>query len=274
MGTLLFQANPLVISNAVSDFSIGGYICHMIMDAEGYEDIIPVFYDNMNGRMVLHVPYNMGVLIRPEPEVSDTPPFDADDMGDYDYVSGGTLSTELGMWLLLRDKQTRDLVLFRFNIDVPDTWEPFATIRAISKTVITSAIAPNIAGADHFIINQKKASLNCMYVSGNKVYSLNVSMVDGSNRMAEIELVAPSNMTITGADYFTATLPAPTPDDPEATKSSEQIRLSVQDNLLSSKKGGVIYYEIVTIGGLRVVEYFRKVGGFCDRIIDISEKEG
>lgn len=273
MGTLLFQANPLVISNATSDFSIGGYICHTVVDADDYEDTVPVFYDNMNGRVVIHIPWNMGVLIRPEPGLSGTSPFDADNIGDYDYVSGGTLSTELGMWLLLRDRQTRDLVMFRFNVDIPDTWEPYATITPISKTVITSAIAPNIANANHFIINGKKQSPNCMYVSNNKVYSMNVSMVDGSNRMAEMELVAPSNMTITGAKYFTATLPDPTPDDPEATKACEQIRLCVQDNSLSSKKGGVIFYEITTTGGLKLVEYSRKVGGFCDKIISISEKE-
>lgn len=274
-GTIFFEGNPLVVSNMVSDFSIDGSICHTTVitdeDGESEDYVFPVFYDGMNGRVVLHVPYNMGVLIRPEPEGSQA--FDVDNIGNYDYVSGGTISAELGMWLLLRDKQTRDLVMFRFNINLPDQDEPYATVKAISKTVITSAIAPNITGATHFIVNPKKQSPNCMYVSNNKVYSMNVSMVDGSNRMAEMELVAPINMTITGAKYFTATLPDPTPDDPEATKACEQIRLCVQDNSLSSKKGGVIFYEITTTGGLKLVEYSRKVGGFCDKIISISEKE-
>lgn len=263
MNTLLFQASPLVVSNTASDYSIGGYLC---------QGNIPVFYDDMNGRIVAHIPYNMGILIRANAELSSTTPFDADNMGQYDYVSGGALNLESDMWLLLRDKQNGELVMFKFKMEVPNPSEPSMTITPISKTVITSAIAPNIANAEHFILNNKKVTTNCMYVSNNKIYSVNVSMIGDNERMVELELAAPANMTITGCEYYSATVPAPTAEKPDATRVSEQIRLYVKDNSLSSKNGGVIYYEITTTGGLQAKEYLRKVGGFCDKIIDISEK--
>lgn len=51
------------------------------------------------------------------------------------------------------------------------------------------------------------------------------------------------------------------------------IRLGVRkSDYTSTKKGGIIYTEASSVGGLNLVESSRKLG-FCDKVIDIEEKE-
>lgn len=57
------------------------------------------------------------------------------------------------------------------------------------------------------------------------------------------------------------------------TKNKDYIRVMVKDSSLSELQGGYITYRIETSGGFGLVEVDRKIGGYCDKVISIANKD-
>lgn len=265
MGVFEFQSSPLVVSNSTKDFSIQNFV---------YKEHQPIVYDDMNGRLLAHAPWNKGTLIRINESMSSKEPFDGDNLGNYSMESSGQLSVN-NYWMLMKDKNTNERVVFKYILEKRAVdRDVFLAFTPLSKTVISSSIAPNLKDAT-IIFAHSNISKTCLYIANNKIYNMNIDMINqGSSALAEVELASLSgNINITGGEYYTLTTPDPTPENPNATKITEQIRLFVQDNNLTSAKGGLIYYELTTGAGLGAKEVYRKIGGFCDRVVDIVEKD-
>lgn len=265
MGVFEFESSPMVVSNSTKDFTIQNFI---------HKAHQPIVYDDMNGRILAHAPWNKGTLIRINQSLSSNTPFDGDNLGNYSLEASGQLYAN-NYWMLMKDKETNERVVFKFILEQRAVGrDVFLAFTPLSKTIITSSIAPNLNDRKVIFAHSKIPRI-CLYVANNKIYNMNIDMINqGSTALAEIELASiNSNINITGGEYYTATIPAPTPENPNATRISEQIRLFVQDNSLSTAKGGIIYYELTTTAGLTITEIYRKIGGFCDKVIDIEEKD-
>ena len=55
------------------------------------------------------------------------------------------------------------------------------------------------------------------------------------------------------------------------TRQSAQLRICIRDNNQTGLKGGVIFYEVSSQGGIHADYLFDKTG-FCDTVVDIDEK--
>ena len=138
---------------------------------------------------------------------------------------------------------------------------------------ITSTMAPNISTAINFSQHSTYKNL-LFYATSQGLYSLNVaSVLSNSSTIMEATIVnaAQDNMTVTGFEFATVKIPDATPENPTQTKNMEQARLFVLDNNLATRKGGYCLYELTSTGGLQASLY-KKLTGFCDRVIDIDEK--
>ncbi len=265
MNQLEFQSASLTVYGKPSDYTVGGII---------HKENQPILYDDLNGRLITHHPWNMGSLLLANPATAINTFFDSRDIGDFDYKCSGLFSGT-NYWMILQERTTKEFYLFKFSLvkgSNPDRTYVI-TFTSTAKILLTSEHAANLTTNAVFIPNTNIAGM-AFYILNGKIYALNVANVtSGSNANAEAMLVdLGANITVNKMEFTVATVPAPTESNPNATRSANQIRVLLQDNSLSSLKGGLVYYEITTIGGIKATEVFRKIGGFCDKVIDIDEK--
>ena len=260
--TPYFEADPLVISGLSGDFKIQGFV----MDLEN-----PILYDEMNGKIVAHAPWNRGTLIRSTEENTTTGPFDLDNLGDYSLVSSGMAGRE--NWMLMNETTTNELTCFKLNYEFINYGNAIHCA-PLAKFVVNPAAAPNLHTAD-FIIPITGLMNFCIYIKGQNVYALNIGSISESTTTSKEVLLTTldANHTINKATFVTVSVPDPTEEDKNKTRRANQLRLLIQDNSLSELKGGFIFYEITTAGGITIKHVKEKIGGFCDKIVDVAEKD-
>lgn len=263
---VFFQSDPLVISNLVGESKIQNYAFALTLES--------VIYDEANGIFAAHAPFNMGALIRVDKESSSTGPFDVDNIGNYSLISSGLAGRS--NWMIMNEREKNELTLFKleYYFDGFNSGTKFIC-NSLSKSVITSTNAPNLSSADFILPMTDNISNFSIYIKDNRIYSLNVANLNGTTTSSQEALLEEldAKYKVTNMIFETVQVPDPTEDDPNKTKRSTQLRLMVQDNSLTELKGGLIIYEISTVGGLNVKEYSSKIGGFCDKVIDVAEKD-
>ncbi len=251
------------------------------VDGEAEYDVAPyifdfakaIFYDRKNGRLLTHDPYNKGALHELLADESGKLYFDNNNIGvNMELICCGGESAAASMWLLMKNTDTDKLFLLKFKMAFDRATGKIKFV-STANIELTTSVAPNIYDAVSFSANYSVDDF-LMYATSDKVYSLNVSSkIDGSLDLKEaLQLdLGPDNMEITKLEFVKIDVAEPTEDDPDATRVSNQLRMSVKDNNLSEKKGGVVFYEVSSEGGLHSTHVFTKTG-FCDEVVDMDEK--
>ena len=211
--------------------------------------------------LLAHSPYNKGALLRAD-DASSTLPFDVNNLGDYALVSSGQLGGRSGSYMIMKEKNATELTYF--NLDYYTTaYLGYVNNFSISKFIINPAVAPNLASADIIIPSTDDVfGKFCFYVKDNNLYALDVSKMSQNTSVLLEQRLATFNSNYK-VNKATFTLGA---------KRTNQIRLFLQDNSLSELKGGFLFYNLTTDGGLKATELKSKVGGFCDKLIDLTDK--
>jgi hypothetical protein len=175
-------------------------------------------------------------------------------------------------WMLMRNTITQRLFVYKFNIRNNSSTSSYEFLsRAIIE--ISESNAPHIYQAEWFSSNDVVNDI-LMYATKDKVYSFNMhQLTQGSGSLIEAEQIdaASQNLEITKMEYVQVQVANPTESNPTATRSANQIRLSVLDHSLSAHPGGFSIYEVTTTGGLHSTMVYTKTG-FCDEVVDIDEK--
>ncbi len=233
----------------------------------------PIFYDELNGRLLWHKTYNKGSLAE-LPKHSDDPEFfDISNLGkEMKLKCWGLLGgrRDLGGWMLLENTMTQQLYIYKFGFSRSASGYE---VKTIAKIEVTDAIALHLSSAIGFATNRYFKNL-LIYATEDAVYSLVVDQLTESTSSSLEALqkdMAAENMKVTGLKFLDVTVPAPTETNPDATVISQQVRLCVQDLNLAEKQGGVVFYEVNSVGGIHL-DFKYKRTGFCDRVIDIEEK--
>lgn len=113
-----------------------------------------------------------------------------------------------------------------------------------------------------------------VYITKDAVYSFAANQLTSSTSVSLEVLqkdLQKEGVEATAIRFLDITLPAPTVSAPLATRVAQQIRLAIRDLNLNSCQGGVMFYEVNTVGGVHL-EFVYKKAGFCDKVIDFSEK--
>lgn len=228
----------------------------------------PIFYDKLYGRLIIHSTWNMAALKTLTKSDTDPQVFDPNNIGtNMDLKCFGTLSEpEMGAWMLMENTDDNTFWMYKFSM-----YE--GVFSSISKFEVTDAVAPNLKNAITFATNPNMNDI-LVYATTDGIYSMSVSLL-GATTTTQLEVLQKDmkadQMEVTGLEFEDITLSAPTADDPNATRTSSQVRVYVRDLSLSEKQGGAVFLEINTTGGVHMEQIFKKTG-FCDRVIDIDEK--
>ena len=262
MGAMTWDA-PMVVVEGSTEYKIGN---GMVQSSSG-----PAFYDELNGRILVHnnTAWNKAPLKQLKTETGDLNYFDCNNIEtNMEYLAGGLLSTDNECWMLLRHKETQQNYLFKIKI----TSDNRGT--SLAKITITPEVAPHLQEATHFASLEGMKDL-LFYSTGNSVYAIALSNLrEGVTNNLEAQIIngLEDNFSITGMKLSDILVPDPTPENPLATKTTQQIRLYIQDQTISGKqKGGIAYYELGTVGGIHADPVYR-LSGFCDQVIDVEEK--
>lgn len=228
----------------------------------------PIFYDKLHGRLITHPSYNMAALRTLTKSASDPQVFDPNNIGtNMELKCFGTLSEPVGgAWMLM--KKTDDQTFWMYKFSIVD-----GEFSSVSKFEVTDAMAPNLKQAITFAANPNMNDI-LIYATSNGIYSMAVNQL-GATTTSQLEVLQKdmraASMEVTGFEFLDITVANPTQDDPNATRTSSQVRVYVRDLTLTGKQGGAVFFEINTTGGVHLEQIFKKTG-FCDRVIDIDEK--
>lgn len=228
----------------------------------------PVFFDKLHGRLITHTPWNQGSLKTFVVADNDPGIFDCNAFGSgWELKCWGALSEVTnGAWMLLKNTIESKFYLFKFSLESKK-------FRSISKIEVTENIAPHLNDAIGFAANSKCSDL-FVYITKDAVYSFAANQLTSSTSVSLEVLqkdLQKEGVEATAIRFLDITLPAPTVSAPLATRVAQQIRLAVRDLNLNSCQGGVMFYEVNTVGGVHL-EFVYKKAGFCDKVIDFSEK--
>ena len=227
----------------------------------------PVFFDELHGRLITHATWNMAALKTLTKSATDPQVFDPNNLGEGMKLKcwGALSEPATGAWMLLEDSKTGEYWIYKFSYG--------SEFSSISKTKITETLAPNMKKAVAFAVNQNMKDI-FVYATSDAIYSFTVSQLTNDTSI-QLEVLQKDmkadQMEVTGLEFEDITLPAPTADDPDATRISSQVRVYVRDLSLGEKQGGAVFFEMNTTGGVHLEQIFKKTG-FCDRVIDIDEK--
>lgn len=227
----------------------------------------PVFFDNAHKRLVLHPAYNKGYIMPYTKSATDPQIFDPDNLGEDMELQCWGASTEVrgGAWMLLKNVKDNTFWMYKF-VAVME-------FSSVSKIEVTDVIAPNLKNAIAFAVNQDMKDL-FVYATSDGIYSFAVDQLKASTS-TQLEVLQQDmkaeQMEVTGMEFLNITVADPTPEEPNATRISSQVRAYVRDLSLGEKQGGAVFYEVNTTGGVHFEQLFKKTG-FCDKVIDIDEK--
>lgn len=247
---------PLVCTQGAGDYEVAPFV----MEVDG----VQTFYDRKHKRLLQHYRWNMGGLHQMDTEGADLSKFDCNNMGEnMEMECCGKLSEENSFWMLMRNSQTQKLYVYKFRISD----DKFISVL---RTEVTPQVAPHIYNAVSFAANNDFSDI-LMYAVGKQVYSLSLNMLDGNTssllEAPQVDLTD-KNMEITGLKFVTINIET---DAPGVTRPSMQLRLCVKDLNRTTLKGGVVFYEVNSQGGIHSDFLFSKTG-FCDEVVDIDEK--
>lgn len=236
----------------------------------------PIFYDNRHGRFMVNS--SGGYLSYLGGDLSDFSKFDPSDMGEgLHLVATGCVNNDLNeVWALLKDIQSIEYTLITYQIVVDENYRNGFV--SVSKQVIAQNHCPGMYAAEVFVPgnkyaistsdmwNQKVKGLSnvLFYLSDNKVYAFNTQ----SNSEGVLIDGAKEGYIITGIDCTEVAWP--TAENQEATIT--QLTLSVKDQTLSGKQGGIAVYKLNSVSGLSAQKLYAKTG-FCDEVIATVEKQ-
>lgn len=227
----------------------------------------PVFYDGLHGRLITHAAWNMAALKPLVRAATDPKVFDPGNLGAHlELKCWGRLSEpKMGAWMLLEDTEKQTFLVYKFSMSGNE-------FSSISKVEVTEAVAPNMKHAMAFAANPTVNDL-FVYATPGGIYSFAVNQLSASASRLEVlqRDMAAAQTEVTGMKFLDITVPAPTADDPDATRIVPQVRVFVRDLSLPEKQGGAVFFEVNTTGGVHLDEVFRKTG-FCDRVVDVDEK--
>lgn len=228
----------------------------------------PMFFDELHGRLIVHNPWNQGSLKTLTKAEDDPAIFDCSALGKgWKLKTWGKLSGVAGgAWMLLENTGDGKYWLYKFSV-------LRNVFRSISKTEVTEAVAPHLHEAIAFAANPNYNDM-FVYVTKDALYSFAANQL-ASSTTSSLEVlqkdIAAENMEVTALQFVDITLSAPTESNPLATRVARQVRLAVRDLSRTERQGGVAFYEVNSTGGVHVEFVFKKTG-FCDKVIDISEK--
>ncbi|MFR3330130.1 MAG: hypothetical protein ACLTSL_08210 [Odoribacter splanchnicus] len=251
----------LVLINDQADYSAAPNVLTIVSG-------IPIFFDRLHGRLIYHGTWNKGSLSTLPKDDSDAGYFDCDRLGEnLKLKCWGTLSEpKMAGWMLLEDVREHKHYMYKFSF-------LGSKFKSLSKIEIKDIVAPNLKNAIGFGANDKYKDV-FMYATEDGVYSFAANQLTNSTT-STLEVLQkdmkPENMKITGIKFTDITIAAPTEENPNATRISQQIRLSVKDLGLTKKQGGIVFYEVNSTGGIHLEFLFKKTG-FCEKVIDIDEK--
>lgn len=257
--------SPCVCLEGDPDYDLAPFI---------FDYVRAIFYDKKNSRLLVHDPYNKGAVRQLLSNETGRIFFDNNNVGEnMELVACGAESGSIGsLWMLMRNVATSKLFLLKFKM-VPDMATGQILFVSTANIELTADLAPNIYNALSFSTNYFVDDI-LMYATSDKVYSLRVASIKGGEvgvfESLQVDLGS-NNMEITKFDFVKIDAAAPTENNPNATKISNQLRISVIDNNLSVKKGGVVFYEVNSEGGIHSTHLFTRTG-FCDEVVDIDEK--
>lgn len=227
----------------------------------------PVFFDELYGRLIIHLRYNQGYVTTLPKAENDLGIFDSNNLGEnLELKCWGSLSEATnGAWMLMQDVEGK-FWLYKFSLEDD-------SFRGIAKIEVTDVIAPHMKEAISFAANPEYNDV-FMYATKDAVYSFAANQLTSST-MSSLEVLQQNmqaeNMEVTSIKFLDITVSEPTASNPNATRTSSQVRCCVRDLNLSEKQGGVIFYEVNSTGGVHLEFLFEKCG-FCDKVIDIDEK--
>lgn len=228
----------------------------------------PTFYDYQNGRLLQHSPFNQGTLIQLPKTGMDISYFDFNNFGkNLQMVSSGNLSEPGGYWLLMKNTDNNNYYIYKFRVT------PNEQYISTAKVELNKTITPNIKNAITFSSNKDYSDL-LFYSTKDKVYSVLISNIE--NNKQELTETEQINMNLFGKQITSmkfVSIAQSTIDDAgnEEIKYSPQVRLGIKDNSNSKKTGGVMFFEVKTLGGMHCQKLFEHIG-FCDEVLDIEEK--
>lgn len=218
----------------------------------------PVMYDNLNGRFLNNIAgprEAQGVIFTFTG--SDKTYFDYDNVG-LKMIYAGALSTSNSFFGLFKDEASNKLYILKWSTTAKNNFTTLAKIE------VNPTIAPHLSQATCYLTdNDYKGVL--FYAAGGVIYGINVDTFTGNSSAEAILLdYSSENITVDCMDFYKFT---------RNNIDTYGIRLGVRkSDYTSTKKGGIIYTEASSVGGLNLVESSRKLG-FCDKVIDIEEKE-
>ena len=264
-GTMDPEANwseILKINAEVSDYSLDPVSLH-----PGYAQ--PLLYDKLNGRFLSL--NDEGVFSFFAGDNHQMTAFDANNLGEgMTMLSAGYFEDKNSMWALMKDASKYYILRFSINNGV---------FNAQAKVEVTSQMASNLSGATKFASLTKVFAMNkapwtirvdgidgrMAYLSNNNIYVLNMNV--NANNVAENLLIEGVKEDVEITNVLARTI------QPSATNSEAYVRidLCVKDNSLTSKKGGVAFYKLNTLGGLFAQKIYKKTG-FCDEVVYLDEK--
>lgn len=250
---------PLVVSGGNTTYRLS----NSIFSVNG----APTVYDYQNGRLLQHNPYNMGRLVLLPSTGMDTRYFDFNNFGpNLDMITAGRLSEPGGYWMLMKNTTDGKYFIYKFRT----AGAKLNQYVSVAKVELTPEIAPNISEAKVFS-NAEEYSDLLLYATDNVVYSLLINNInDGQSTLAEnaqIDLTS-EGKSITNIKFTPIINSYINNEGKEVEDITYQARISAQD---VNKKGGVMFYEINTLGGINSKKIF-ELFGFCDEVIDIEEK--
>ena len=227
----------------------------------------PIFFDELHGRLMIHSRFNYGYLLTLTKTDNDPGIFDLSDLGkDVELMCWGSSSeARAGAWMLLKDHSDK-YWLYKFALSG-------TSYTSMAKIEVTDVIAPHMKDAIGFAVNPNYKDV-FVYATKDAVYSFAANQLTvNTNSSLEVlqQDMKVQNMEVTGIKFLNITMSAPTETNPNATRTSSQVRLCVRDLSLSEKQGGVLFYEVNSTGGVHFEFLFERCG-FCDRVIDIDEK--
>lgn len=251
----------LVLMNEKADYSLVPDVLRIISSK-------PIFYDQNYGRLIIHETWNMAALKTLVKSPEDPGLFDPNNLGgNMKLMCMGLLSEpKMSAWMLLKDENDGKLWIYTYSY-------LGAQFKSLAKIEVTDAIAPNMKKAIAFSVNPTMNDL-FVYATSDGIYSFAVNqLIAGTSSQVEVlqQNLKAEQMEITGMEFLDITVAAPTSEDPEATRTSPQVRVCVRDLSLGEKQGGAVFYEVNTTGGIHMEQIFKKTG-FCDKVIDIDEK--
>lgn len=251
-------SNPSDIYLATMAWHITGFI-----GTYGWTQLGPIYYDNKNHRFLEHAVHLRGYL-RQMNKMSESV-FDCNNLGPHmELVCGARLQGQGEGWALMKNTATNKHCILKFTVEcvlpnITDQTKVTVNFLGTDKIELDGTYAANLTASAMTAADRNSTDGIMIFATSKKIYTLNV---------AQASSATPGNIEAAMVDFTTGN------NNIEITAiefNGSELRVSVIDHALPGRKGGLIFYEISTQGGLHLEKTYERYG-FCDRVLDIEEK--